>query len=184
MDKDSSTDSSKPSSSTGSRKVALAAFWQELKRRHVVRVGTVYAVVAWLIIQIAATTFEGFGIPDWAFRFVVLMVLLGFPVSLIIAWAFELTPDGIKTTKHAREEQGEVPLSEKQERKRNRFTFLFGAAIPTLIFGALAIYFYSTRSGPPVSPDVSGGGSPLASLHRPSKSQTWTNRLPSSPSPT
>ncbi|MDA0348785.1 MAG: hypothetical protein O3C43_15940 [Verrucomicrobia bacterium] len=91
MENDSSPKSSKP---TG-----FSAFWAELKRRHVVRVGTVYAVVAWLIIQIAATTFSGFGIPEWAFRFVVLMVLLGFPVSLIIAWAFELTPEGIKTTK-------------------------------------------------------------------------------------
>jgi TolB-like protein/predicted Zn-dependent protease len=122
----------------------LSAFWQELKRRHVVRVGMVYAVVAWLIIQIAATTFEGFGIPDWAFRFVVLMVLLGFPVTLIIAWAFELTPDGIKTTKVAREE---TVTTEAHSKKRNWFTFLFGAAVPTLIFGALAIYFYATRSG-------------------------------------
>ena len=63
------------------------SFWQELKRRHVVRVGTVYAVVGWLVIQIAATTFEGFDIPIWAFRFVMLMVVLGFPISVVLAWA-------------------------------------------------------------------------------------------------
>ncbi|MDA0348070.1 MAG: hypothetical protein O3C43_10025 [Verrucomicrobia bacterium] len=137
----------------------LAGFWQELKRRHVVRVGTVYAVVAWLIIQIAATTFEGFGIPDWAFRFVVLMVLLGFPVSLIIAWAFELTPDGIKTTKVAQQEKKDSPTADEFTNKRKWLTLAFGAAIPTFIFGALALFFYF-RSGPPVSPDVSGGGSP------------------------
>ena len=70
-------------SSTG-----LGAFWQELRRRHVVRVGIVYLITGWVIIQIASATFENFGIPVWAFRFVSLMVVLGFPVALILAWAF------------------------------------------------------------------------------------------------
>jgi TolB-like protein len=134
MDNDSTPDPPKPS--------GLSAFWQELKRRHVVRVGTVYAVVAWLIIQIASTTFSGFGIPDWAFRFVVLMVLLGFPVSLIIAWAFELTPEGIKTTKVAQQEKKDSPTTEKFTNKRKWLTLAFGAAIPTLIFGTLAMVFF------------------------------------------
>ena len=150
MTEDPQSETPKPSGPT--------SFWAELKRRKVMRVAITYAVVAWLIIQVASTTFGSFGIPEWAFRFVVIMLCIFFPVAVILAWAFELTPDGIKTTKHAREEQGEVPLSEKQERKRNRFTFLFGAAVPTLIFGALAIFFYF-RANPPVTPDQSVGGS-------------------------
>ena len=55
------------------------------------RVAITYAVVAWLIIQIAGLTFEGFGIPVWAFRLITMCVILGFPVALIITWAFELT---------------------------------------------------------------------------------------------
>jgi len=63
------------------------SFWGELKRRKVVRVAITYAIVAWLIIQVAAATFPGFEIPMWAFRFVVLMLILGFPVALVLAWA-------------------------------------------------------------------------------------------------
>ncbi|MDA0345984.1 MAG: hypothetical protein O3C43_05725 [Verrucomicrobia bacterium] len=153
MTEDPQSETPKPSGPT--------SFWAELKRRKVMRVAITYAVVAWVIMQVAATTFASFGIPEWAFRFVVIMLCIFFPVAVILAWAFELTPDGIKTTKHAREEQGEVPLSENQERKRNRFTFLFGAAVPTLIFGALAIFFYF-RANPPVTPDQGEGGSPPA----------------------
>ena len=116
------------------------------------RVAITYAVVAWLIIQVASTTFGSFGIPEWAFRFVVIMLCIFFPVAILLAWAFELTPDGIKTTKHAREKQGDSPVSKKQERKRNWMAFVFAAAIPTLIFGALAVYFYATRA------DSSGKG--------------------------
>jgi TolB-like protein len=132
----------KPTGLSHRQSSGLAAFWAELKRRKVMRVAITYAVVAWLIIQVAATTFGSFGIPEWAFRFVVLMVILGFPVALIIAWAFELTPDGIKTTKHAREQQGEALESTTQERKRNWMAFAFAAAVPTLIFGALVLFFY------------------------------------------
>lgn len=139
--------STEPQEKRESSTESSTSFWAELRRRHVVRVATVYAVVAWLIIQIAATTFSGFGIPDWAFRFVVLMVVLGFPVSLIIAWAFELTPQGIKPTKKAVAASAETPVSENQQRKRNWFTVLFAAGLPTVIFGTLAIYFYATRAG-------------------------------------
>jgi hypothetical protein len=55
-----------------------------------------YAVVAWLLIQIATQVFPFFEIPNWAVRLVVLVIVLGFPIALIIAWAFEMTPNGIK----------------------------------------------------------------------------------------
>ncbi len=71
-------------------------FFGELKRRHVYRVAVVYAVVAWLLIQIATEVFPFFEIPNWGIRLVVLAIVIGFPVALILAWAFELTPEGIK----------------------------------------------------------------------------------------
>jgi TolB-like protein len=141
-----SPQSEDPTPKTDKPSSGLAAFWAELKRRKVMRVAVTYAVVAWLIVQVAATTFDSFGIPEWAFRFVVIMLGIFFPVAIILAWAFELTPDGIKTTKHAREEQGNTPVSANQARKGNWLTILFAAGLPTLIFGALAIYFYATRS--------------------------------------
>ena len=73
-------------------------FFQELKRRSVYKVAVAYAVVAWLLIQIATQTFPFFEIPNWAIRFVILLLIFGFPVALVIAWAFELTPEGIKRT--------------------------------------------------------------------------------------
>src|SRR5947208_16483682 len=74
----------------------LPSFFAELKRRHVYKVATAYAIVAWLLMQVASQLFPFFEIPNWAVRLVVLLLIIGFPVALILAWAFELTPDGIK----------------------------------------------------------------------------------------
>src|SRR5215813_4850660 len=74
----------------------LGNFFAELKRRHVYRVAIAYGVVAWLFIQIATQVFPFFEIPNWIVRLVVMVTILGFPVALIIAWAFEMTPEGIK----------------------------------------------------------------------------------------
>ena len=82
----------------------MKSFFAELKRRNVYRVVVAYAVVAWLLIQIATQLFPFFEIPNWAVRLVVLLLALGFPVALILAWAFELTPEGIQLTAGAREE--------------------------------------------------------------------------------
>ena len=73
-------------------------FFTELKRRHVYRVAIAYAVVAWLLTQIATQVLPFFEIPNWAVRLVVLLLIIGFPVALVLAWAFDLTPEGIKRT--------------------------------------------------------------------------------------
>src|SRR3954451_18612808 len=73
-------------------------FFGELRRRNVYRVAAAYAVVAWLIIQIAASTFPVLEIPSWCVRLVIVLLALGLPVALIMAWAYELTPDGLKRT--------------------------------------------------------------------------------------
>jgi TolB-like protein len=71
-------------------------FFAELKRRNVYKVAIAYAVVAWLLMQVASQIFPFFEIPNWAVRLVVLLLIIGFPVAVILAWAFELTPEGIK----------------------------------------------------------------------------------------
>jgi TolB-like protein/Tfp pilus assembly protein PilF len=71
-------------------------FFGELKRRNVYKVAVAYAVVSWLLIQVATQVFPFFEIPNWAVRLVVLLLILGFPVALILSWAFEITPEGIK----------------------------------------------------------------------------------------
>jgi TolB-like protein/Flp pilus assembly protein TadD len=73
----------------------------ELKRRNVYKVAVAYAVVGWLLIQVATQVFPFLEIPNWMIRLVILLTALGFPIALIIAWAFELTPEGIKRTEDA-----------------------------------------------------------------------------------
>ena len=73
-------------------------FFSELKRRKVYKVAVAYAAIGWLLIQIATTTFPVLQIPAWAMRLVVVLVLLGFPIALVLAWAYEMTPDGIRRT--------------------------------------------------------------------------------------
>src|ERR1700757_2104401 len=74
------------------------SFFAELKRRNVYKVAVAYAVVGWLLVQVATQVFPFFEIPNWAVRLVVLVIAIGFPIALVIAWAFELTPEGIKRT--------------------------------------------------------------------------------------
>ena len=68
----------------------LLNFFEELKRRKVIRVAIVYAITAWLLVQVSALLFPMFGVPDWAARFVVIVLLIGFPIALILTWALEL----------------------------------------------------------------------------------------------
>src|SRR5437764_6360966 len=74
------------------------SFFSELKRRNVYKVAVAYAVVGWLIAQIATQIFPFLEIPNWVVRLVIVLIAIGFPIALIIAWAFEATPEGIKRT--------------------------------------------------------------------------------------
>src|SRR5437899_4798069 len=76
-------------------------FFGELRRRNVYKVAVAYAVVGWLLIQVATQVFPFLEIPNWAIRLIILAIAIGFPVALIIAWAFELTPEGIRRTEDA-----------------------------------------------------------------------------------
>src|ERR1700754_3048338 len=76
-------------------------FFAELKRRNVYKVAVAYAVVGWLVVQVATQVFPFFEIPNWAVRLVVLAIIIGLPIALVIAWAFELTPEGLKRTEGA-----------------------------------------------------------------------------------
>lgn len=78
-------------------------FVSELKRRNVYKVGIAYGVVAWLLMQIATQVFPFLEITNWAIRLVIMLIIIGFPVALVIGWAFELTPQGLKRTEGAEE---------------------------------------------------------------------------------
>src|SRR6266446_9150207 len=87
-------------------------FFAELKRRNVYKVAVAYAIVGWLLVQIATQVFPFLEIPNWIVRLVIMLVAAGFPIALVIAWAFELTPEGIKRT-----EDVDLAASPRQPRK-------------------------------------------------------------------
>src|SRR5438477_1445671 len=119
-------------------------FFGELKRRNVYKVAVAYAVVAWLLIQGATQVFPFFEIPNWAVRLVVLLLVIGFPVALILAWAFELTPEGIKRAE-------DVDLSKSITRRTGRKLDFFIIAVLLPVIGILLFQ----RLHPTVSPAVS-----------------------------
>jgi TolB-like protein/Flp pilus assembly protein TadD len=76
----------------------MSGFFEEVKRRKVYRVAAAYIIAAGFIIQIGSAVFPAWELPGWTFRLVVVLLLIGFPIALILAWAFDVTPEGIKTT--------------------------------------------------------------------------------------
>src|SRR3989441_11398231 len=82
-----------------SRVPFMSGFLEELRRRKVYRVAAAYIIAAGFIIQIASAVFPAWELPNWTFRLVVVLLLIGFPIALILAWAFDVTPEGIRATK-------------------------------------------------------------------------------------
>jgi TolB-like protein/Flp pilus assembly protein TadD len=80
------------------KSVALSGFFEEVKRRKVYRVAAAYIIAAGGIIQLASAAFPAWELPNWALRLVIVLLLIGFPIALLLAWAFDVTPQGIKTT--------------------------------------------------------------------------------------
>jgi TolB-like protein len=105
------------------------SFFAELKRRNVYKVAVAYAVVGWLLVQIATQVFPFLEIPNWVVRLVIALVALGFPIALLIAWAFELTPEGLKRTE-------DVDLIAKGTSKNRTWIYivLFGAVLSVGLF--------------------------------------------------
>src|SRR6185436_9715952 len=109
-------------------------FLGELQRRNVYRVAVTYTVVSWLLIQIATQVFPFFEIPAWAERLVVLLLVLGFPVALIVAWAFEFTPEGLKRTE-------EVPPHESIAHHTGRKLLAVAAVAGAVAVGLVLVPF-------------------------------------------
>src|SRR6266481_2323388 len=118
-------------------------FFAELKRRNVYKVAIAYGVVAWLLMQVASQIFPFFEIPNWTVRFVVLLLIIGFPVALILAWAFELTPEGIKRTEFADE------LPKKSGRSRAWFYVVVIAGAISIGLFFMGRYTAPNKQGTP-----------------------------------
>src|SRR5881227_2343744 len=117
----------------------LRTFFAELKRRNVYKVAVAYAVVGWLLVQVTTQVFPIFEIPNWALRLIVLAIIIGFPVALMLAWAFELTPEGLKRTE-------DVDLATQPHTKSHAWIYV------AVVAGAISVslFFlgrYTARNG-------------------------------------
>src|SRR5947207_3199786 len=112
----------------------LGNFLAELKPRNVYKVAVAYVVAAWLVIQVATQVFPFFEVPNWAVRLVVLVLVLGFPIALVLSWAFEITPEGIK-----REE--DVSPNESITHKTGRKLVRITIALAVIAAGLFAFQF-------------------------------------------
>jgi TolB-like protein/Tfp pilus assembly protein PilF len=104
-------------------------FFTELKRRRVYGVAVAYVVAAWLLIQVATQVLPFFGIPNWVVRLVVLLTIVGFPIAVVCAWAFELTPEGVK-----REGDVDRRITRKTGRKLTALIVIVAAGVTVFRF--------------------------------------------------
>src|SRR5437870_5909814 len=115
------------------------SFFAELKRRNVYKVAVAYAVVGWLIAQITTQIFPFLVIPNWIVRLVIVLIAIGFPIALVIAWAFEATPEGIKRTE-------DVDLN-AQKRAPKKHAWIYVVVIGAVIsIGLFFVGRYSVRN--------------------------------------
>src|SRR5437868_6386848 len=126
----------------------------ELKRRNVYKVAVAYAVVAWLSIQAASILVPTFEAPSWVMKIIVMAVALGFPIAVIFAWAFELTPEGIKHTEDVDPLAGSTQGTTAGRVSKNR-TWIYVAVIgAALSVGLFFMGRYTVREGRSGSPKI------------------------------
>lgn len=130
------------------------SLFAELQRRNVFRVGAAYLVVAWLLVEISDTTFPRLGLPEWTVTFVIALLLLGLPVALFLAWAYELTPEGVKPTR-------DVQLHESITRVTGRKLDL---SIIAVLLVALGWFAWDKFGVGPQAPPPAAAGQAEASI--------------------
>jgi TolB-like protein/Tfp pilus assembly protein PilF len=113
-------------------------FVSELRRRNVYKVAVAYAVVSWLLIQVATQVFPFFEIPNWAVQLVVLVLVIGFPIATVLSWAFEMTPEGIKR-------EAEVDRAKSIPRKAGRKLTALVVLLAALAAGLMVFRFLRSQ---------------------------------------
>ena len=138
----------------------------ELKRRNVFRVGVAYAIVGWLLVEVAHTAFPTLQLPDWTTTLVTVLVIMGFPLALIVAWAFEMTPEGIKR-------EADVDRTESVRHSTGR-------KLDFAIIGLLALAVVYFAVDIPIHPGPDDGPTDLVSVVREKSIAVlpFTNRSP------
>src|ERR1700748_3293492 len=118
-----------------SKFVLMSNFFEELQRRKVYRVAAAYVIAAGFIIQIGSAVIPAWELPNWTLRLVIVLLLIGFPVALILAWAYDVTPQGIQVT----------PRTPGGHRRRNVILLIVAGAIVSIAAGFFLLPRASAR---------------------------------------
>jgi hypothetical protein len=123
-------------------------FWGELKRRKVFRVLAMYAATAFIILEASDIMLPRLGLPDWTVTFVIILIIIGFPITAIISWIFDITPEGLIKTVPLNEEKKKEPLVQPQvqPRPKKRF-FSANNILITVLFALVVILAYPKLFG-------------------------------------
>jgi TolB-like protein len=132
-------------------------FFAELKRRNVYKVAVAYAVVGWLLVQVTTQVFPIFEIPNWALRLIVLAIIIGFPIALVMAWAFELTPEGIKRTE-------DVDLAQMRTKAHAWIYIVVVGAVVSISLFFIGRYTVGSKTTPRLSETAIGSAIPQKSI--------------------
>jgi len=132
-------------------------FFAELKRRNVYKVAVAYAVVGWLLVQVTTQVFPIFEIPNWALRLIVLAIIIGFPIALVMAWAFELTPEGIKRTE-------DVDLAQVRTKAHAWIYIVVVGAVVSISLFFIGRYTVGNKTTPRLSETAIGSSIPQKSI--------------------
>jgi|GEM_PF-1946384 len=120
----------------------IKRIWQELKRRNVLKIASIYAIAGWLIIQVAATTFPFLGLPAWTVTATIIIVLMGFPAALILSWIYDIVPEKETETKLPdAKAEGETSFPSSKTTKQ----FWVSISLLILIITAGTIWFFSKK---------------------------------------
>ncbi|MBI4545973.1 MAG: tetratricopeptide repeat protein [Gemmatimonadetes bacterium] len=129
---------------------ARPSLFAELKRRRVFRVVVVYALAAWVVLQVAELVLPALLLPEWTFRLVVVLALLGFPIAIALAWVFDVTPEGVRRTGVGRSRRGRVQPSDVAPAAASRRMLYVWASVVVVVLGYAGFnrYFSGGKGGP------------------------------------
>lgn len=133
------------------------SFLGELKRRNVIRTGVLYVVASWIVLQVGDVLFEAMGLPDIALRIVLGILLLGFPLALVFAWVFELTPEGLRREREV--DPGES-ITDLTARKLD-------IAVIVLLLAAIGIFAFDRLTAPDPQPERTASADPAVAPELP-----------------
>jgi TolB-like protein/Tfp pilus assembly protein PilF len=149
-------------------------FLEELKRRHVWRIALGYAVAAWLLVQVATQVFPFFNIPNWSVRLVVVVLAIGFPIAVVLAWVYEITPEGVRRTEPADSPDARPEYASRQIGRKLNTVIMAVLVIAVALLGWRLLVLRHAGSARPKAIAAAHAGSPDGAQRKPGMASNIT----------